>query len=345
MSPEGLRRFAELLPEAVEAVAQRLCEDRESAPARLGAAGRARCRDEVGFHLGFIRSALEAASPQVLASYLFWVSRMLVSRSEDMRPVLQALHLVRLFYAERLAPDDAQSLGALMAKAVRGYESGGSPPREPAHTLPAAAAFREALLAGDPRRCAELFAQARGEHGYAGAVARMVQPALYRIGEDWQSNSIAVAREHLATAVAELVVPQAFAGRAARPGSVIFACVEGNRHVLGARLAAGALEEAGWRVAFLGGDTPSDTLLELVRERRPSVVGLSASLPMHIDTARSLILRLRRETDPAPRLLVGGIAVNLYPVLGRTVGADRVCHDAVATVEAVGELAPSGAAG
>lgn len=117
---------------------------------------------------------------------------------------------------------------------------------------------------------------------------------------------------------------------------VLLACVKGNRHSLGLRVVADAVQLAGAEVQFLGGDVPSAGLVQQVRTWRPHVLGLSATFPQHFQTARRLIQRIRLEMgDDAPKAMLGGLGVPLYPSLTRRVDADFVCSDAKEAVAAI----------
>ena len=59
----------------------------------------------------------------------------------------------------------------------------------------------------------------------------------------------------------------------------VLACPGGERHDLGLLCCAIALGRRGWRVTFLGADTPARALAETVDRLRPGLVVLSAVRP------------------------------------------------------------------
>lgn len=150
---------------------------------------------------------------------------------------------------------------------------------------------------------------------------------MYEIGRLWQVSRVSIAQEHLATAVGESLMAQAFAGAEFAPPvkrRAIFACVQENHHVMGLRMVSDAFEVEGWEVQFLGADTPTRSLVEQVQRYRPDLVGLSVSLPSQISAARSAIERLRDVPGVGkPSILVGGLALNQLDELWRDLGADR----------------------
>lgn len=138
----------------------------------------------------------------------------------------------------------------------------------------------------------------------------VVQPAQHRVGELWEANEISSAEEHLATAVAQVAAAQLFSKCApCSPNgfSVLVACVEGDQHAFPARLAADAFALAGFAVHLASLGTSTADLCQLVRERRPHVVGLSATLHHHLPTLRASLAAVR-QVLPSALLLAGGNA-------------------------------------
>jgi MerR family transcriptional regulator, light-induced transcriptional regulator len=138
---------------------------------------------------------------------------------------------------------------------------------------------------------------------------RVIAPAMWRIGCLWDQGAITIADEHLATAITHRVMASAYGssfGRAAsRPGRILLAVVEGQRHALGLRMAADVLELGGYEVNYLGADVPPDALVEAVESRRPDLVGLSSTLAPEAPALLTAVSRLRASFPDMP-VLVGG---------------------------------------
>ena len=204
-------------------------------------------------------------------------------------------------------------------------------------------AFEAALVRGDQKTTVEIFREgARQSQGFLDAELHLVQPTLYRIGRGWQDNRISIAQEHLATAMVHGLLAREFASAGSAPPndrSVVLAGVEGNHHVVGLRIVADAFELAGWDVRFLGANTPTRSLVQLVREERPNLVGLSASMPQHLRSAREAIACLRSELgDARPAVMLGGLAINQFSPLATMLGADATGSDARSAMEAAAQL-------
>ncbi len=140
---------------------------------------------------------------------------------------------------------------------------------------------------------------------------RVIAPAMWRIGSLWADGAITVADEHLATALTHRVLASVYGsslGNAAvRPGRILLATVEGQRHSLGLRMAADILELGGYEVIYLGGDLPLDSLLDAAAARRPDLVGLSCTLfPEVSESALGLAVSRLEERFPDLPILLGG---------------------------------------
>lgn len=124
-----------------------------------------------------------------------------------------------------------------------------------------AARYLEAQLASDQRACICLIEEAieRGVQ-VQDLHLKVIQPCQREIGRLWEQRRISVAQEHLATAVSQLVIAHLYRHlpRVAANGKlVLIACVEGEHHDLGARVASDFLEMAGFDSLYLGENFPT----------------------------------------------------------------------------------------
>jgi MerR family transcriptional regulator, light-induced transcriptional regulator len=82
-------------------------------------------------------------------------------------------------------------------------------------------------------------------------------PLLRRLGEGWHAGEVTPAQEHVASAAIARVLTGLREGGGEGPIAVV-ATLSGERHEVGALMAAAAAELAGWRVVYLGADLPPD---------------------------------------------------------------------------------------
>jgi methanogenic corrinoid protein MtbC1 len=182
------------------------------------------------------------------------------------------------------------------------------------------AEYFEALLAGNKEVCVKTVQYLLDrEIDLYDLYVHLFQRSLYEVGDLWERNRVSVAIEHLATTITEslltLVYPRIFAAEHIDKKAVV-ACVANEYHQIGAKMVADVFELNGWDGYFLGANTPPESLLAFVQEKRPHVLGLSLSVYFNMDTLCRLLEIVRGAFRDLP-VLVGGQAF-------RWGGADRV---------------------
>lgn len=193
-------------------------------------------------------------------------------------------------------------------------------------------AYLAAVRAADRHEAFAVLDRARAAGiGVSAIYLEVLQPALREIGRLWQENEISVADEHLATAISQSAMARLYDGVAAATGdsgrSLIGACADVERHEIGLRMICDLLELQGWTTAYLGGSVPIESLVSMVRAKRPDVVALSVALAPHLPRLRAMIDALRQELgDQCPLILVGGRPLMDRPELAVTLGADMTAN-------------------
>jgi methanogenic corrinoid protein MtbC1 len=146
----------------------------------------------------------------------------------------------------------------------------------------AAAAMREAMLAFDDTTAHEVLDSALASLSVETVLWDVVVPTLRTIGDGWEAGTVTVAQEHFASNVlrGRLLGLARGWGRGVGPVALL-ACPQGEQHDLPLLLYALALRANGWRIAFLGADTPLQTVERVVEELRPDAVVLSLTTAEH----------------------------------------------------------------
>jgi DNA-binding transcriptional MerR regulator len=118
----------------------------------------------------------------------------------------------------------------------------------------------------------------------------VVLPYLHRLGERWESGEVSVAQEHFASNLLRgrlLGLAQGW-GQGQGPGAVL-ACLPGEHHELGLLAFGVALRRRGWRIIYLGTNSPIGAVADVARSLRPSVVVLLSMNPDNsLDHAREI---------------------------------------------------------
>jgi B12 binding domain len=125
-----------------------------------------------------------------------------------------------------------------------------------------------------------------------------------------------VAQEHFASSVVRGRLLGLGRGWGAGVGPLaLLACLPGELHDLGLIAFGLSLHQRGWRIAFLGADTPLETLDDAVTRLRPRVVVVSASEPVRLEAVADELSALAIRVP----ISVGGKAAAALPIEGATV--------------------------
>ncbi len=164
-----------------------------------------------------------------------------------------------------------------------------------------------------------------------------VLPVLRDLGDRWERRELTVGQEHFASALVGGRLHGLARGWDAGHGPrALLACPSGERHDLGLLCFGLALRERGWRVWFLGADTP-------VAEIRDGAALVAAELVVLGAVREGPLLDLAGTLnglgEPAIRLCAGGRGAT--DAVARRLGAERLPDDPIAAADLVS--APSGA--
>ena len=105
----------------------------------------------------------------------------------------------------------------------------------------------------------------------------VILPYLHSLGERWEAGEVSVAHEHFASNLLRgrlLGLAQGW-GQGRGPGAIL-ACVPGEQHELGLLAFGVALHRRGWRITYLGTDSPIGPIADIARSVVPAVVVLLA---------------------------------------------------------------------
>ena len=114
-----------------------------------------------------------------------------------------------------------------------------------------------------------------------------------------------------------------------KKGTIILATVKGDIHDIGKNIVKVLLENYSYEVVDLGKDVAPERIVEKTLEHRVKLVGLSALMTTTVPGMEETI-RLLRQQAPWAKVMVGGAV--LTEDYARTMGADRYCRDAMASV-------------
>jgi DNA-binding transcriptional MerR regulator len=105
----------------------------------------------------------------------------------------------------------------------------------------------------------------------------VVLPYLRELGERWERGEVSIAQEHFASSLMRgrlLGLARGWGRGAGR--RALLACAPGEHHDLGLIAFGLALRERGWRIDYLGTDTPIESIAEAAAALEPALLVLSA---------------------------------------------------------------------
>ncbi|HET7518021.1 MAG TPA: B12-binding domain-containing protein, partial [Actinomycetes bacterium] len=109
---------------------------------------------------------------------------------------------------------------------------------------------------------------------------QVILPYLHRLGERWAAGEVSVAQEHFASNLLRgrlLGLAQGW-GQGRGPAAIL-ACVPGEHHELGLLAFGVALRRRGWRITYLGTDSPIRAVADISRSLLPEIVVLLSMNP------------------------------------------------------------------
>jgi len=156
------------------------------------------------------------------------------------------------------------------------------------------------------------------------ALSQVILPFLHRLGERWAAAEVSIAQEHFASNVigGRLRALTRGWGNGVGPRAIL-ACPPGERHELGLLCFGLALREHGWRITYLGAETPLREITDALGEAVPSIVVLSAISQQRFLDASEEITALGTRV----RVGIGGAGAN--PALARAMGVELLGGDVI----------------
>jgi MerR family transcriptional regulator, light-induced transcriptional regulator len=194
--------------------------------------------------------------------------------------------------AGRQASDDDAGRGELRLSAIRDE-------------------LAEALDAFDEPRAQGVFDRLLAVATVEALLSEVVVPYLQELGDRWKRGEASVAQEHFASGVLRGRLLGLARGWGLGVGPLaVLACVPGEQHDLGLIAFGLALRSRGWRIVYLGPDSPIETVADVSRELDPSLVVLNA---VNRERVRPVMPKLRALAR-RHRLALGGGAAEETPL-------------------------------
>lgn len=136
------------------------------------------------------------------------------------------------------------------------------------------------LIARDELTASKVFEEALASFDLLPLCEEVLCPTLVEIGEAWYHGKILVATEHFASGFirSKLLAIYQSLPVTRHPALIMVGGAPGELHEIGPLMTATLLRNAGYRVEYLGPDLPLDDLILYIKDERPKMVILSATL-------------------------------------------------------------------
>jgi DNA-binding transcriptional MerR regulator len=134
-------------------------------------------------------------------------------------------------------------------------------------------------------------------------VRDLILPTLSAVGRGWEQGRVEISQEHFASNLirGRLLSLARLWGRGSGPLALL-ACAPGEHHDISLLAFGLILRSHGWRILFLGADTPLSTIQETARMTAPAVIVLVTFETSRVEAEGTVLRRLARS---APLFLSG----------------------------------------
>jgi MerR family transcriptional regulator, light-induced transcriptional regulator len=191
--------------------------------------------------------------------------------------------------------------------------------------------LRHALESFDEPAAQAILDRLMSELSTTAVLRDVVVPYLTGLGDRWERGAVSIAQEHFASQVLRGRLAGLARGWGGGHGPrAVLACPPGELHDLGLMIFGIALRHRGWRIAYLGSDTPLEELTRAVEATGPDLVVLAATVPGSLEPHVGQLTALARR---APLVLAGAGAT---PQLADTARAGLLTRDPVTAADLVG---------
>lgn len=115
-------------------------------------------------------------------------------------------------------------------------------------------------------------------------------------------------------------------------GVMVLGTVEGDLHDIGKNIFASFAKGAGFKIIDLGSDVPAEKFVKAVKEKAPSVVGMSCLITTMMHKMEEVMEALRKnDLRKRVKVIIGGAPIT--EEFGKQIGADGAVNDSMEGVK------------
>ncbi len=309
---------------------------------KYGRTGYQRSLEDAKIHLSFLSESLALESPIILTNYVEWAAVLFDSIKLPGDTLRLSVSIMGDTVGEILPADLKPIFDGYIAAALEAIRSPMLVP--PSFIDPASAVFALAdgylnlLLKWNRAEASKLVLDA-ADAGLSleSIYMDVLEPVQKEIGRLWQTARVSVAQEHFCSATTQSIMAQFYPRLFSTPKNghtMVATCVSRELHEMGIRMVSDIFELRGWSTYYLGANTPKESILATLKDRKAEVLCVSTTMGFQLEPARELISAVRSSAlGNGVVILVGGYPFNLIPDLWQKVKADGFAANATAAVE------------
>ncbi len=278
--------------------------------------------EDILYNLGYLDAALSLDDDLIFPEYARWIFRLLYYLMKDIKKETVKGQMILHFdilndvLAERLPEDEAKKASLHIQNAITAIKTESESPDLPERILTGnyldiKENYINNLLAGNTRGAIRIIEEAaktgiRLEDIYI----EILQKVMYEVGDMWHKQIITIDKEHYCTSTTQMALAQFYSTIFSKPrkGLKIITCSVGSElHEMGIRMVSDLFEYNGWDSVYLGAGVPKEALLHAIKEHKPSMVGLSVTMPQHLPLCLEYSTAIRAAFKDV-KIAVGGRA-------------------------------------
>ncbi len=200
----------------------------------------------------------------------------------------------------------------------------------------------DAIIAGDAKTAASVTEEALAENvDPRDLVSEYMVKAMDEVGRRFESGEsfvpeLLISARAMKSAL-KLIRPVLISTGAEPVARVAIGTVKGDLHDIGKNLVAYMLEGGGFEVIDLGVDVAPEAFIAAIKEKKATMLGLSALLTTTMPAMKDVCKALKDEgLDDSVKVMIGGAPVTQQ--YAEDIGADAYCETAVSAVATARKL-------
>ena len=302
---------------------------------------------DVAWIISYLAESVRSGQPVLFEEFISWLKTFLASVRVPMKDVAESLELIKKRINELSSKEENNFIDPILNRAINSILSDDQKLSMPAmenHLSSLAENYLAYLLKGNRSGALSLILnEITAGIPVKDIYIQVFQPVQYEIGRLWQTNQINVAQEHFCTGATQLVMsqlyPYLFTGEK-KEQKMVTTCVPGELHEMGARMVTDFFEMEGWDTYYLGANMPIDGVIRYLREIKPGLLAISATMTFHVSEVKEMITRIKSTPDlPSDlKIMVGGYPFQVAEDLWKNVGADGFAKNAIEAIQLAGTL-------